>query len=62
MDTIKLAVVGAHLSGLPLNSQLTERHARLVWSGNTAPVYRLYALPNTAPPSSAERSTVSTPW
>ncbi len=48
--TIQLAVVGAHLSGLPLNHQLTDRGARLVWSGNTAPVYRLHALPNSTPP------------
>jgi allophanate hydrolase len=47
---VRLAVVGAHLSGLPLNHQLTERGARLVWSGHTAPAYRLYALPNTTPP------------
>lgn len=48
--TVKLAVVGAHLSGLPLNHQLIERNARLVWSGTTAPQYRFYALPNTTPP------------
>ncbi len=47
---MRLAVVGAHLSGLPLNSQLTNCNARLVWSGNTTPDYRLYALPNTTPP------------
>jgi allophanate hydrolase len=47
---IRLAVVGAHLSGLPLNSQLVERRARLVWSGATTPHYKLYALPNTTPP------------
>ncbi|MBL9210416.1 MAG: allophanate hydrolase [Opitutaceae bacterium] len=47
---VRLAVVGAHLSGLPLNHQLTDRQARLVWSGTTAPEYRLYALPNTTPP------------
>ena len=46
----RLAVVGAHLSGLPLNSQLTGLGARLVWCGTTAPHYRLYALPNTQPP------------
>jgi allophanate hydrolase len=45
-----LAVVGAHLSGLPLNSQLTDRGARLVETTTTAPDYRLYALPNTTPP------------
>lgn len=47
---VRLAVVGAHLSGLPLNHQLIDRHARLVWSGTTAPAYRFYALPNTTPP------------
>jgi len=47
---VRLAVVGAHLSGLPLNHQLTDRQARLVWSGTTAPEYRLYALPATTPP------------
>ena len=42
---VRLAVVGAHLSGLDLNGQLTERGARLVRTTSTAPVYRLYALP-----------------
>ncbi|MBI3515430.1 MAG: allophanate hydrolase [Proteobacteria bacterium] len=47
---IRLAVVGAHLSGLPLNHQLIERGARLVGARLTAPLYRLYALPGTVPP------------
>jgi allophanate hydrolase len=47
---IKIAVVGAHLSGLPLNGQLTELGATLVRQSRTKPVYRLYALPNTTPP------------
>ena len=47
---MKLAVVGAHLSGLPLNHQLLDRGATLVRSTWTAPWYRLYALPNTVPP------------
>ncbi len=47
---LRLAVVGAHLSGMPLNSQLTERHARLVEETRTADCYRLFALPNTTPP------------
>ena len=42
---VVLAVVGAHMSGLPLNSQLTTRGARLVRADHTAPDYRLYALP-----------------
>ncbi|MEO7337414.1 MAG: allophanate hydrolase [Caldimonas sp.] len=48
--TLALAVVGAHLSGLPLNGQLVERHARLRKATRTAPAYRLYALPGTMPP------------
>ena len=48
--TLPIAVVGAHLSGLPLNGQLTERGATLRAVTHTAPHYRLYALPNTAPP------------
>jgi allophanate hydrolase len=47
---IRLAVVGAHLSGLPLNHQLTERGAVLVGARRTAPLYRLHALPGTLPP------------
>jgi allophanate hydrolase len=47
---VSVAVVGAHLSGMPLNGQLTERGARLIASSHTAPLYRLYALPGTTPP------------
>ncbi|OZA13293.1 MAG: allophanate hydrolase, partial [Hydrogenophilales bacterium 17-62-8] len=43
---VRVAVVGAHLSGLPLNPQLIERKARLVATTQTAPKYRLYALPD----------------
>ncbi|MDP3585291.1 MAG: allophanate hydrolase [Thiobacillus sp.] len=43
---VRVAVVGAHLSGLPLNHQLTERNARLVGAAQTAPTYRFYALPD----------------
>lgn len=48
--TLAIAVVGAHLSGLPLNGQLTERGASLRIATTTAPHYRLYALPGTTPP------------
>ena len=48
--TVRLAVVGAHLAGLPLNHQLTERGAHLVARTRTAGTYRLYALPGTTPP------------
>jgi len=43
---VSVAVVGAHLSGLPLNHQLIERNARLVATTQTAPKYRFYALPD----------------
>jgi allophanate hydrolase len=49
-ETIALAVVGAHLSGMPLNGQLRERGARLVEATTTAPRYRLHALRGTSPP------------
>jgi allophanate hydrolase len=47
---IRLAVVGAHLTGQPLNGQLTRRNGRLLGTCRTAPDYRLYALPGTTPP------------
>jgi len=47
---VAVAVVGAHLTGQPLNRQLTERGARLLKSCRTAPGYRLYALEGTMPP------------
>ncbi|MFM8631414.1 MAG: amidase family protein [Betaproteobacteria bacterium] len=46
---VNVAVVGAHLSGMPLNGQLTERGARLIRTTTTASTYRLYALANTQP-------------
>jgi len=42
--TVRVAVCGAHLSGLPLNGQLTQRDARLVAAVKSAPEYRFYAL------------------
>ncbi|WP_179998168.1 allophanate hydrolase [Acinetobacter sp. YH12239] len=48
--TVKLAVVGAHLTGMPLNFQLTSRQATLVKKTRTAPYYKLFALKNTQPP------------
>src|SRR5262249_44238973 len=48
--TLRVAVVGAHLSGMPLNGQLTERGARLLHATHTAPHYRLFALAGTVPP------------
>jgi len=50
---VKLAVVGAHLSGMPLHWQLTSREARLVSATRTAPAYKLYAIANSTPPKPA---------
>jgi allophanate hydrolase len=47
---VAVAVVGAHLSGQPLNSQLIERGARLLKTTRTLADYRLYALGGTKPP------------
>lgn len=46
---IALAVVGAHLSGLPLNHELTTRGAVFLEATRTAPVFRLVALPGGPP-------------
>ncbi|HEX7027096.1 MAG TPA: allophanate hydrolase [Gammaproteobacteria bacterium] len=47
---IRLAVVGAHLSGQPLNSQLISHKATLIRTCRTAPCYRFYLLSDTTPP------------
>ena len=49
-ESVKIAVTGAHLSGQPLNYQLTEAGARLVRAARTSKQYRLFALPGTVPP------------
>ncbi len=47
--TIDIAVCGAHMSGLPLNSQLTSLGANFVKATSTAPVYRMFALDEKRP-------------
>jgi allophanate hydrolase len=46
---VRLAVVGAHLRGMPLNHQLLTRNAVFIEESRTAAHYRLYALANTQP-------------
>ena len=53
METVKLAVVGAHLEGMPLHWQLTSRNARFVGAFTTAPTYKLYAMADSVPPKPA---------
>jgi allophanate hydrolase len=49
-DEIAIAVVGAHLSGMPLNGELRALGARFVEKTQTAPDYKLFALDGTRPP------------
>jgi allophanate hydrolase len=53
METVKLAVVGAHLKDMPLHWQLTSRDATFVGAAKTAPAYRLYAMADSVPPKPA---------
>lgn len=48
--TIDIAVCGAHMTGLPLNHQLTELNATFVKATKTAQIYRLYEVPDKVPP------------
>ncbi len=49
-SSVLLAVVGAHLTGQPLNHQLTDLGATCVTTTRTATDYRLFALSETVPP------------
>lgn len=49
-ETIEVAVVGAHLRGMPLNHELLACGARFREETSTASDYRLYALQGTIPP------------
>lgn len=48
-DLTRVAVCGAHMSGLPLNEQLLKLDARLLARTTTSPNYRLYYLDNFQP-------------
>ncbi|WP_137152211.1 allophanate hydrolase [Devosia sp. FKR38] len=43
-DEMEIAVCGAHMTGLPLNGQLTSRKGRFLRAVESAPEYRFYAL------------------
>ena len=47
---IPIAVVGAHLSGMPLNGELTALGARFLGAATTSEDYRLFALAGTTSP------------
>ena len=48
-ERLSIAVVGAHLSGMPLNGELTGAGGILLRTCRTAPDYRLFVLPGTSP-------------
>ncbi len=48
-DMIEIAVVGAHLSGMPLNGELTALGATFMRATTTTADYRLFALPGGPP-------------
>ncbi|KAJ4190908.1 hypothetical protein NW755_005123 [Fusarium falciforme] len=47
---IPVAVVGAHLTGFPLNKDLTSRGAKLLKTTATSPFYRFFALNSASGP------------
>ncbi|MBJ7418512.1 MAG: allophanate hydrolase, partial [Niveispirillum sp.] len=49
-DWLPIVVVGAHLSGMPLNQELTSVGGIKLGDVRTAPDYRFYALAGTVPP------------
>lgn len=49
-DNVRVAVCGAHMSGLPLNEQLLKLGARLVMKTTTSEHYRLYRMADFDPP------------
>jgi allophanate hydrolase len=49
-DRVELFVVGAHLTGMPLNHELTSLGGVFRRAIKTAKEYRLFVLPNTVPP------------
>ncbi|CAE7800190.1 atzF [Symbiodinium sp. CCMP2592] len=50
VDTFEVAVCGAHMAGLPLSPQLTERGGRFMREARTSPRYRLVAFDEMKPP------------
>lgn len=51
--TVAVAVVGAHLKGMPLHAELVHHGARLITRTTTSPSYRLHAMADAVPPKPA---------
>lgn len=54
---VAISVVGAHLSGMPLNHELVSRGGRLLRATRTSAPYRLFHLAGTQPPKPGLRRT-----
>ena len=50
IEYVEVAVCGAHMSGLPLNHQLTNLQGELLAKSKTAPLYKLFKLNGFEPP------------
>ncbi|CAI6091073.1 unnamed protein product [Clonostachys chloroleuca] len=59
-DIIPIAVVGAHLTGFPLNKDLTSRNATFSKQTSTSSRYRLFALSSTSGVSKPGLKRIST--
>jgi allophanate hydrolase len=49
-ELVSIVVVGAHLSGMPLNHQLVDSGGLLLRCSRTTPDYRMFVLPEANPP------------
>lgn len=47
--TLEIALVGAHMAGLPLNAEIAALGGRFLRAAETEPCYRLFALPGSPP-------------
>jgi len=47
--TLEIALVGAHMAGLPLNAEIAALGGRFLRAAETEPCYRLFALPGGPP-------------
>jgi allophanate hydrolase len=57
LGCVAISVVGAHLSGMPLNHELTSRGGRRISTTKTSAEYRLFHLAGTKPPKPGLRRT-----
>ena len=59
-NEILIGVCGAHMSGLPLNWQLTDLNASFVKQSKTKKAYRLFVLENKNPIAAIGKNAINT--